>query len=220
MSHVAFTRRGVLSLVLAASFTAGALALPFTVPVNQSQSSLTFDLCVAGRCDTETSPVTGWAIIELDSVDIPTQITLYDFYFHLTNNLNWNLSWGFLGALAASATNVTVLDATPGTAQGPVPITATQYTFTGVPSNATGTLTYHATGVPCYALQASGQLCDDTLDLAPLVRDALVLELPMAPLCRDDCAGLCPQCGANRNEGQCGCVAPRDPRWANLDVLR
>jgi uncharacterized protein len=47
-----------------------------------------------------------------------------------------------------------------------------------------------------------------------------VLELPMAPLCRDDCAGLCPQCGANRNEGDCGCVAPRDPRWANLDVLR
>ncbi len=63
-------------------------------------------------------------------------------------------------------------------------------------------------------------ITDDTLDLAPLVRDALVLELPMAPLCREDCAGLCPQCGANRNEGECGCVAPRDPRWANLDVLR
>jgi len=42
----------------------------------------------------------------------------------------------------------------------------------------------------------------------------------MAPLCMEDCAGLCPQCGANRNEGDCGCVAPRDPRWANLDVLR
>jgi len=63
-------------------------------------------------------------------------------------------------------------------------------------------------------------ITDDTLDLAPLVRDALVLELPMAPLCREDCAGLCPQCGANRNEGACGCVAPGDPRWANLDVLR
>jgi uncharacterized protein len=63
-------------------------------------------------------------------------------------------------------------------------------------------------------------ISDDTIDLAPLVRDAIVLELPMAPLCREDCAGLCPQCGANRNEGGCGCVAPRDPRWANLDVLR
>jgi len=60
----------------------------------------------------------------------------------------------------------------------------------------------------------------DAIDLAPLVRDAVVLELPMAPLCKDDCAGLCIHCGANRNEGDCGCVAPRDPRWANLDVLR
>jgi DUF177 domain-containing protein len=63
-------------------------------------------------------------------------------------------------------------------------------------------------------------IVDDELDLGPLVRDAVVLELPMAPLCRPDCAGLCPRCGANLNEGDCGCVAPRDPRWANLDVLR
>jgi uncharacterized protein len=63
-------------------------------------------------------------------------------------------------------------------------------------------------------------IVDETIDLGPLVRDAVVLELPMAPLCRDDCAGLCPECGANRNEGDCGCVAPRDPRWANLDALR
>jgi uncharacterized protein len=63
-------------------------------------------------------------------------------------------------------------------------------------------------------------IVDDTIDLGPLVRDAIVLELPMAPLCRDDCAGLCPQCGADRNEGACQCVAPKDPRWANLDVLR
>ncbi len=63
-------------------------------------------------------------------------------------------------------------------------------------------------------------IVDDTIDLAPLVRDAIVLELPMAPLCREDCAGLCPQCGANRNEGDCACVAPVDPRWANLDALR
>ena len=63
-------------------------------------------------------------------------------------------------------------------------------------------------------------ITDDTIDLGPLVRDAIVLELPMAPLCREDCLGLCPQCGADRNEAECSCVAPRDPRWANLDVLR
>jgi uncharacterized protein len=63
-------------------------------------------------------------------------------------------------------------------------------------------------------------IVDDTIDLGPLVRDAIVLELPMAPLCREDCRGLCPHCGADRNESDCACVAPPDPRWANLDVLR
>ena len=63
-------------------------------------------------------------------------------------------------------------------------------------------------------------IVDDALDLAPMVRDAIVLELPLAPLCREDCRGLCPECGADRNTDACDCVAPRDPRWANLDVLR
>jgi uncharacterized protein len=60
----------------------------------------------------------------------------------------------------------------------------------------------------------------DELDLGPMIRDALALELPLAPLCRDDCLGLCLQCGTDRNEADCACVAPTDPRWANLDVLR
>jgi len=61
---------------------------------------------------------------------------------------------------------------------------------------------------------------DDTVDLAPLVHDAILLELPLAPLCRDDCRGLCPFCGIDRNEAQCECAAPVDPRWATLDGLR
>ncbi len=61
----------------------------------------------------------------------------------------------------------------------------------------------------------------DFLDLAPLARDALLLSLPLAPLCRDDCAGLCPSCGADLAEGPCGCETEvKDPRWAALDVLR
>jgi uncharacterized protein len=64
-------------------------------------------------------------------------------------------------------------------------------------------------------------LLGDQLDLMPLARDAVLLNLPLAPLCRDDCAGLCPTCGADRNEGPCGCP-PKDPdpRWATLDALR
>jgi uncharacterized protein len=61
----------------------------------------------------------------------------------------------------------------------------------------------------------------DTVDLVPLIRDALLLELPLAPLCRPDCAGLCPICGADRTEQPCDCVeAPSNPVWAVLDSLR
>ncbi len=60
----------------------------------------------------------------------------------------------------------------------------------------------------------------DEVDLAPLVHDAIFLELPLAPLCREDCQGLCPYCGIDRNESTCDCRAPVDPRWATLDGLR
>ncbi len=59
----------------------------------------------------------------------------------------------------------------------------------------------------------------DVLDLTPLVHDAVLLELPLAPLCRPECRGLCPVCGGDRNEVECGCAAPLDPRWATLDGL-
>ena len=63
-------------------------------------------------------------------------------------------------------------------------------------------------------------LVGDQLDLRLLVRDALLLELPLAPLCRPDCRGLCPVCGVDRNEVTCSCSgAARDPRWAALDAL-
>lgn len=63
-------------------------------------------------------------------------------------------------------------------------------------------------------------LDDESVDLAPLVRDAVVLELPLAPLCRPDCAGLCATCGEDRNVASCRCQPERDVRWATLDALR
>jgi DUF177 domain-containing protein len=50
-------------------------------------------------------------------------------------------------------------------------------------------------------------LDEDAVDLSELVRQLVVMELPYHPLCRPDCAGLCPECGADLNEGECGCTA-------------
>jgi uncharacterized protein len=70
-------------------------------------------------------------------------------------------------------------------------------------------------------LQETYDLEGDRLDLEPLARDAVLLELPQAPLCREGCQGLCPTCGAELDQGPCGCPpAGRDPRWAGLDQLR
>jgi uncharacterized protein len=56
---------------------------------------------------------------------------------------------------------------------------------------------------------------DDKIDLAEVVREQLYLALPMKPLCREDCKGLCPVCGVNRNRETCTCqlewVDPRMP---------
>jgi uncharacterized protein len=63
-------------------------------------------------------------------------------------------------------------------------------------------------------------IVNDFIDLAPLVHDAIFLDLPLAPLCREDCQGLCPVCGIDRNDATCTCQQPGDPRWATLESLR
>jgi len=60
----------------------------------------------------------------------------------------------------------------------------------------------------------------EIIDLEPLFREQFVLAVPYAPLCREDCKGLCPQCGINRNTGTCSCEAPIDPRLAALKGLK
>jgi uncharacterized protein len=57
------------------------------------------------------------------------------------------------------------------------------------------------------------------LELADVIREALILAAPEFPLCREDCRGLCPRCGADLNDGPCGCRPEGDPRWAALQGL-
>ncbi len=57
----------------------------------------------------------------------------------------------------------------------------------------------------------------EVLDGRALLLEQLQLNIPMKPLCRPDCAGLCPSCGANRNLGPCSCrQESHDPRWSKL----
>ncbi|MBC8080672.1 MAG: DUF177 domain-containing protein [Gorillibacterium sp.] len=61
---------------------------------------------------------------------------------------------------------------------------------------------------------------EDPVDLKPFVEEAVWMALPYIPLCSEDCEGLCPVCGVNRNEQDCGCKVEKiDPRLAGLADL-
>jgi uncharacterized protein len=59
----------------------------------------------------------------------------------------------------------------------------------------------------------------DQIDLNVLLETETTLGLPMKPLCREGCRGLCPTCGASRNAAPCGCAPVADPRWSPLKGL-
>ena len=63
--------------------------------------------------------------------------------------------------------------------------------------------------------QGEGLLLEDVL------REQVLLALPIKAICRDDCKGLCPHCGRNLNQEQCNCAdAAHDPRWSALKDIR
>jgi uncharacterized protein len=65
-----------------------------------------------------------------------------------------------------------------------------------------------------------GYYTGDGLELKDLLREQVLLALPMQRLCREECKGICPVCGKDRNDGDCGCVVrPVDDRWAALKKL-
>jgi uncharacterized protein len=81
-----------------------------------------------------------------------------------------------------------------------------------------------------YQAQQAVELTEDDLDLSvfdgeaididDLVSEELLLAVPAQVLCKDDCKGICPVCGQDRNEVNCGCeTATVDPRWAGLKEL-
>jgi uncharacterized protein len=59
------------------------------------------------------------------------------------------------------------------------------------------------------------------IDVDEIVKEQILLAVPTRMLCREDCKGICPQCGSDRNLGECACVTKEvDPRWAALKNLK
>jgi uncharacterized protein len=78
-------------------------------------------------------------------------------------------------------------------------------------------------GVPLPMPEEPGSFTIDEhhiIDFTEAIRQYTVMSIPMKPLCREECAGLCPNCGRNLNHGPCSCPQPEvDPRWSGLIEL-
>jgi uncharacterized protein len=62
---------------------------------------------------------------------------------------------------------------------------------------------------------------DPTISVVPIAEERVQMAIPMKPLCREDCRGLCPRCGQDKNVGTCTCTLEEtDPRWDALRTLR
>lgn len=72
---------------------------------------------------------------------------------------------------------------------------------------------------PGHESEDTAVVVDELIDLEPTVRDAVVTELPLAPVCRDDCPGLCAECGALLAEDPDHHHETIDPRWAALQTV-
>jgi uncharacterized protein len=70
-------------------------------------------------------------------------------------------------------------------------------------------------GDGCYVIPEQGR----DLDLTEALREEVMLAVPAFVECRPDCPGLCPRCGADLNDGPCGCPPAGDPRWDALKGL-
>ena len=78
------------------------------------------------------------------------------------------------------------------------------------------------TGVMLPAPEEPGSFTIDDhniMDLSEAIRQYTLMALPIKPLCRQDCSGLCPTCGTNLNEKKCNCTPETDPRWEKLNTL-
>ena len=80
---------------------------------------------------------------------------------------------------------------------------------------------YVAPGHEAPPEEESYEVRGQEIDLEPMLRDNIALALPLNPVCRGDCRGMCAGCGRDLNQGPCDCSEEdMDPRWAELAALR
>jgi len=160
------------------ALSAVAVASPTSLTIDSSQSSVSVTLCLTAcstQCGTDTSPVAGSITLSPDCLTNTTAITLYDYAFQLTHDMAFHLNYGFCGRFDATTSSLALHYATPGTPQPPTSVSGGTFTYSDVPQNSSGTMSYTATGLVCVGLQASGYPCSDSIDLSSLGTSSITI---------------------------------------------
>ena len=111
-----------------AVWTAGAIAAPVVLDVDETQSTVKVELTVSGNRDDDTSRADGTIEISLDSYQTPTIITLHDFNLILLDDIDLKIEI-FLGGLDVHGEDMVAFYATPGTPHPPVPLNGNNFTY-------------------------------------------------------------------------------------------
>lgn len=142
-------------------------AQKFMVPIDETQSSVTVELCILDNCDDDASPASGYFEIAMDDVGGPSRLAVFDFFIELTEDIELSVRFGFLGRFDATGEGIEVFAAEPGELIGPAAVDPDgRFELEDVPSDGRGVLNYNATGIVCVALRESGLSCEDEFDLS------------------------------------------------------
>lgn len=159
-----------LTLALCAASLVPAGYPGLTIPIDPAKSRVDLTICstLSGtqKCDTDSSTLSGYCMVDLDSRSAPSTVSLQDFDAKADSNMSWVLSYSFLGKLNVDAKGIRIYHAQPGVEPFWALASGGAFTAYEVPYYKQGVVTYTATGLLCTLLQGMSLPCNDTMDLS------------------------------------------------------
>ncbi len=187
--------RTLSALALIAASGSLAYGVPVLFEVDSEVSVTSIEICetITGSCDTDTSPIAGFIVLDVVPGQDPEQASILHFEFALTQSINLSYNLGFGQTLTINGENLATQYALDGPT-GPEPVgPGGELFFPAVALANAGTLSYDTSAILCAILQSQNIPCSETIDLASagiidapiqatLVRDGdfLLLELDLA----------------------------------------
>jgi len=136
------------------------------IPFDQSVSDVEVTLTVQGTSDTDTSPVTGRILIDIEDVTDPMQFVVLDLELEATEPIDHDLDFGFLGSFSQTTNDLRVADASPGVPSVSASVSGGMYTLPALDVILSGNGNFDATGTICSLLQNEGLPCSGNVDLS------------------------------------------------------